>query len=61
MVDLLVNIVAWEQLVLVEPATNAASLELVVQAASEGLVSMAVANKAGIVLEGAPNLMISYR
>ena len=38
---------------LVEPAANAAPLELVVQTAGEGLVCVAVADKAGIELEGA--------
>jgi hypothetical protein len=54
-VDLLVEVVTWEHLVLVEPAANAASLQLVVQAVGEGLIDMAVANKAGVELEGAPD------
>ena len=40
---------------LVEPAANPAPLELIVQAAGEGLIGMAVADKAGVELEGAPD------
>jgi hypothetical protein len=54
-IDLLVEVVAWEQLMLVQPVANPAPLQLVVQAAGEGFVRVVVADKAGVELEGAPD------
>jgi hypothetical protein len=54
-IDLLVDVVAWEQLMLVQPVANPAPLQLVVQAAGEGFVRVVVADKAGVELEGAPD------
>src|SRR5215475_11050898 len=51
-VDLLIDVVTWTHLVLVEPAANAAPLELVVQTAGERLVRMVVADKTGVEFEG---------
>jgi hypothetical protein len=49
-----VDVVAGQELVIVEPAANASPLECVVQAAGEGLIGVAVRDEAGVELDGAP-------
>lgn len=53
-IDLLVDVVARQELLLIHPTTDAASLELVVQPSREGVVSMAVADEARAELNPAP-------
>ena len=46
------DVLAGQELMFVEPAADAARLELVMQPTGKGLVGMAVADEAGIVLDG---------
>jgi hypothetical protein len=50
-VDVLIDVITRAHLVLIKPAANAASLELVVQSAGEGSVCVVVTDKARIELE----------
>jgi hypothetical protein len=54
-VDLLINVITGKHLVFVCPTANPTPLELVMQAAGEGLIGMAVANKTVVVLKRAPD------
>src|SRR5271157_5228106 len=52
-VHLLVDVVAGQHLLFVQPAANAAALQRIVQAAGKQLVLVAVADEAGVELDGA--------
>src|SRR4051812_46551777 len=49
-VDLLIQVIAGEELLFIKPAADTMLLKRVVQAAGEGLIFVTVANKAGIIL-----------
>ncbi len=49
---MLIDIIAGQQLFFIKPASNAAILKCVVEAASELLIVMVIADKARIVLNG---------
>ncbi len=54
-VDHVENAVAGFEVMLIEPATDAVGLELIMKTASEGLVGVAVADKGGVELYRKPN------